>query len=958
MKAAIDLIAIGDLYGPLTTGMYGSCARGWRVIDSNILAHADHLKDYHECQRTITELYPDIPHTPTGSSGQGPLDRATQILKDRTSPIVHVYGKPGSGKSDLCRELAAKFKLRSAIVLEFRFCQWDGRRRTSADILLSFVRQVLCQVPSVFQKITVRAIYNQIRDSAAWTRADLQVLLRAVVSTLERSTSCVFIIDDIDECDETATELLAGMVSLAGQVRCHCSCIVTSSLAKTLKELHPGDPTAISLDFHAELRSESVQQLQRRKESDFRDLAECLVCGISVTMEEAKSLLDKEAFGDIERPLRTAYTSFSFPFALLSWLIFAVRPLTINELSVALAVDTPCGLSAMQKRIRTNLEQDVRQMLGSLVTIEGTEIHIRYRPIRESLVEQINKYGSNFADVNARIAKCCLLYLSSRDVNWDKVLELATIPPLLRHQCGDSPDSEFLLYASRHWATHLRNTRTPEALTPEVLKFLKNKDTRHRWYDVYWALKAPLKSLEPSSPRSPSQHSPLDISAHLGLHHVFKAILGERGVASTDLKTHWACLAAEEGHLQLVSELPKSTWENDYPLGPLVLSAACKYGRTNIVEYILGLRSGFPLQQGLSEAVTRGYSTIVDLLLECGGVDTRERGGNGDTLLIIAARRGYETIVQTLVRYDGGKQVNTKNNRGFTALDEAARNGHSPVVRFLADIFYEGNKEKSYHQKQQQLEQNRHDAYERRVDDKFLGHPGIGEVRQQGPAPVAAREAAQGDVEGAEKNANTAVGPENEEVENPAVSQTTQHEDEDDLDFGLTPLHLAVKYGHDEVVKDLLNLSVEVNVKAGVWKFTPLHFAAFHGHPRIVSFLLAALASWEEQDNEGFTPLALACMEGHLETAKSLIRSTVINNKVSGRDNRTALHFAAENGHFQIVEALLDRNADTNVKCILSGETPLHLAMQNEPGARLRIVRLLVEKSDELDVKEGDSSRS
>ncbi|MBD3272843.1 hypothetical protein GF385_00640, partial [Candidatus Dependentiae bacterium] len=92
-----------------------------------------------------------------------------------------------------------------------------------------------------------------------------------------------------------------------------------------------------------------------------------------------------------------------------------------------------------------------------------------------------------------------------------------------------------------------------------------------------------------------------------------------------------------------------------------------------------------------------------------------------------------------------------------------------------------------------------------------------------------------------------------------------------------TPLHLAAKKGHQEIVEMLL-------AKEGVdpsardrYGNTPLHFAAKKGHPEIVKMLLAK--------------------DADLSNAENFIKST-------------PLHFAAEKGHQEIVEILLARGAD------------------------------------------------
>src|SRR5262249_44701671 len=57
-------------------------------------------------------------------------------------------------------------------------------------------------------------------------------------------------------------------------------------------------------------------------------------------------------------------------------------------------------------------------------------------------------------------------------------------------------------------------------------------------------------------------------------------------------------------------------------------------------------------------------------------------------------------------------------------------------------------------------------------------------------------------------------------------------------DLGRTPLHLAARHGHADVVKVLLEQDgISLTVRSGYGQ-TPLHLAAFHGHTDVVQILL------------------------------------------------------------------------------------------------------------------------
>jgi len=86
----------------------------------------------------------------------------------------------------------------------------------------------------------------------------------------------------------------------------------------------------------------------------------------------------------------------------------------------------------------------------------------------------------------------------------------------------------------------------------------------------------------------------------------------------------------------------------------------------------------------------------------------------------------------------------------------------------------------------------------------------------------------------------------------------------DPENYGRTPLYLACKNGHIEIVKLLLSdTRVDIN-KANGYGQTPLFLACQEGHIDIVELLLKDdRVDINKSTNRGSTPFFIACRKGH-----------------------------------------------------------------------------------------------
>lgn len=162
-------------------------------------------------------------------------------------------------------------------------------------------------------------------------------------------------------------------------------------------------------------------------------------------------------------------------------------------------------------------------------------------------------------------------------------------------------------------------------------------------------------------------------------------------------------------------------------------------------------------------------------------------------------------------------------------------------------------------------------------------------------------------------------------------------------------LGAAAKAGHLAIVKLLIARGAEM-YDVAQWGYP----AVFHAHPSqpdVVEFLLDPDEQVKHRPSGAPTygfgvDVNLAARAGWLEIVKQHIRHDRLAVYQRGVIGETPLHWAAHNGHVDVVKALLDAGADIEANEVgLYGGKPLHWAAEHEPPA----VRLLLERSAQVD---------
>ena len=683
--------------------------------------------------------------------------------QEPTASLLWVSADPGCGKSVLSRALVDDGLLKpntgTTSICYYFFKDYDSSPQDSANAICAILHQLFVQKPVLLQYAT---------PSFGHHGANLRTIFGALWSILEKSAAdpaageIVCVLDALDECREEARkeliQTLTDFYSSQHKARTHLKFLVTSRPYVDIERaFHRGikDMTSIRLRGEEESKQISkeidlvidirVPHICGAREPPFdidvqQVLISCLknfdnrtYLWLHLTLDVIENTLESTThdlnmlISRLPRSVEEAYEKIlmrvkSSEYAqtarsLLHIVLAALRPLTLGEIQIALAINKKLehgehceSYNDLVLQSEDAFRVKLRNLCGLFLSIVDSKVYLIHQTAKEFLIlknsndrstslpkstSEVWKHSLAPVESNLMLLKICLCYL------------------LL---CGTEGKSISLRYAAR-WIRHFKSvgSRIDESILQSTLNICEHRSPS---FSKWWPAK------------TTNSWTSLMVVSSLGLETMVRYSLEKKSpkpnMQNEDGETalHLAC---EQGHLDVVKLLiKKDTGALNIPdnRGYTPLHSGVASGNADFVKVFinangveLNLKDGYgytPLHLAAAferlEAVkvliktnrvvlnpkdnsgrtplliaARNWHTeVVRLLVEKQGVELNLQDQNGRTPLHIAARNGRTEVVRLLVEKQG-VELNLQDQHGRTPLFIAARNGHTEVVRILVE---------------------------------------------------------------------------------------------------------------------------------------------------------------------------------------------------------------------------------------------------------------------------------
>lgn len=695
-----------------------------------------------------------------------------------------------------------------------------------------------------------------------------------------------------------------------------------------------------------------------------RESLECLPQGLDDTYNNA-----------IERIAAQDPEDYALALQVFGWITHARKPLTLSQLQHAIAVEH--GMTELNQEDLSDQETLISLCAG-LIKFDQRSNYVRL--VHYTTHEFFERNGERlFPSAHKRLAVACITYLL-----FDTFDTFCYTDPDMQQRLKSYP---FLEYAASHWGYHARKGGCEDFqdLVRKLLETEGKLDTRFqvvRWKRERGLALAPSRKeeyhcdcnrllvatwfgLEPFVKKYIEQGLDVNIKNWTGLtlisiaamrdfESIVRFLLTRKDIQlnTTDRKfgrtpLAWAVMSRGNNtsivELLLKREDVKPLINVGHRASPLTLAA--RSGNVNAVKLLLTQNTGslrlfnrgdflFPLLA----AVENRHMKVALLILQAKSVDPNIRTRTGKTLLVLAIENGDEVFIDILLTLDNinlnkqvkGPSAGASERYTVSPLALAVAKGHTNIVRRLlacgkpinVNVWY-GNGPLIFHAL---------DLGQISTVQALLDHPDFAIDRNMmdnhcRPLLNCMLARAFGGPEGPQS-----ICSDREQYAQLARKVLT-------LQLGL---HGASTREQDVTLKfkwkyqqyhfhHLVDIFLSLEGINPDWRdqcgMTLMCQAAADGRAEIVALLLARSGVDPNLPSSCSTPLAWACIYGHLEVVQLLIDRPEVIIDSHDAELRTPFSWAARNGHEKIVELLLARGCEVDTQD-KEGQTPLSRAQE------------------------------
>jgi Cdc6-like AAA superfamily ATPase len=505
--------------------------------------------------------------------------------------ILWLYGNPGTGKSTMAITLSEELPSKSNFhdgskTLAYFFCDSSSDvNRTAIAVLRGLLYQLVKQHPPLMHHLLPR--YNERKDKLFGSFDALWTVLLDIAKSSD-GMEFYYIIDALDECEPDSQKSLLEQIhqtfsnlNSKGSAPSNMHVLITSrpyhEIRRSLSIFRSKDLAtyeAVASDLRKVIK-EKVEVLSKRNRYPkalvadvsrvLKEKAEGTFLWVGIACDELAQVQSRNALKTLQalprglnslyqKLLETAITTSgeedkTMILEMLSFVAFALRPLTLAELSGA------CQLYPDEEEdCRLQFTQEIIDSCRLMIVVQNEHVRLLHKSVKDFLSRETQNIDSH--QVNARMAYRC-------------ISNIIQSPPLKWTEEPHNAGIGFLNYSTVYWPQHASLSKTEFTVIREHESFFSlNSGSWNKWMRLYNILKVfPYTRLDVG-------FSTLHAAARWGIPELIRFALNETNACFQD--------SEPTGEEEIYVDSDFTTFRGVTPL-----TEAAKSGQISILKILL-----------------------------------------------------------------------------------------------------------------------------------------------------------------------------------------------------------------------------------------------------------------------------------------------------------------------------------------------------------------------------------